>query len=84
MSEYNWDDALVKQAMIRSAKQVILVADASKFNKVAFAHVAHLTAIHTLVTDVQPPPDVLQRLQEGYVQVLIAEPDEIDVEQSQS
>ena len=31
---------LVKQAMIRSAKEVILVADATKFGKVAFAHVA--------------------------------------------
>lgn len=72
LSEYNWDDALVKQAMIRSAKQVILVADSSKFDKVAFAHVAPLTAIHTLVTDTLPPPVILHRLQEAHVQVLVA------------
>lgn len=72
LSEYNWDDALVKQAMIRSAKQVILVADASKFGKVAFAYVAGFAAIHTLVTDQPPPDDILQKLQEAHVQVLIA------------
>lgn len=73
LSEYNWDDALVKQAMIRSAKQVILVADASKFGKVAFAHVASLAAVHTLVTDAPPPPDILHKLQEAHVQILITE-----------
>lgn len=73
LSEYNWDDAQVKQAMIRGAKQVILVADASKFGKVAFAHVAPLGAVHTLVTDAPPPPDILHKLQEAHVQVLVTD-----------
>jgi DeoR family transcriptional regulator, fructose operon transcriptional repressor len=51
LTEYNWDDALVKQAMIRSAKEVILVADSSKFNRVAFASVAPLSVVHQIVTD---------------------------------
>jgi len=37
LSEYNWDDALVKRAMVHSAKEVIVLADASKFGRVAFA-----------------------------------------------
>jgi DeoR/GlpR family transcriptional regulator of sugar metabolism len=83
LSEYNWDDALVKQAMLRSAKQVILVADSSKFDKVAFAHVAPFTAIHTLVTESAPPAGILQKLQEAHVQLLVAEPESYDVEDSQ-
>ena len=81
LSEYNWDDALVKQAMIRSAKQVILVADASKFGKVAFAHVAPFAAIHTLVTDQAPGPDILQKLHEAHVQVLVADAEDGEVDE---
>ncbi|HXZ14489.1 MAG TPA: DeoR/GlpR family DNA-binding transcription regulator [Roseiarcus sp.] len=60
LSEYNWDDALVKRAMIRSAKQVIVVADSSKFGGTAFARIADIGDIHAVVTD-QPPPEALAR-----------------------
>jgi len=59
LTEYNWDDALVKQAMIRCAKEVILLADASKFNRIAFARVAPLSAVHQLVCDRLPGKDLL-------------------------
>jgi DeoR family transcriptional regulator, fructose operon transcriptional repressor len=59
LTEYNWDDALVKQAMIRSAKEVILVADASKFDRVAFARVAALDVVHQIVTDRAPKDELL-------------------------
>jgi len=51
LSEYNWDDALVKRAMIHSAKEVIVLADASKFGRVAFAKIDALSAVHQIVTD---------------------------------
>lgn len=51
LSEYNWDDALVKRAMVHSAKEVIVLADASKFGRVAFAQIAPLSAVHQIVTD---------------------------------
>ena len=60
LTEYNWDDALVKQAMIGSAKEVILVTDASKFDRVAFARVAHLNVIHQVVTDRPPTGELLE------------------------
>jgi DeoR/GlpR family transcriptional regulator of sugar metabolism len=72
LTEYNWEDALVKQAMIRSAKEVILVADASKFNQIAFAAVASLAAIHILVTDQPPPLPLAARLKEAGVMVQVA------------
>jgi len=68
LSEYNWDDALVKQAMIGSAKEVIVLADATKFEKVAFARVARLKAIHQLVTDRMPAAPLRKALEkEGVV-----------------
>lgn len=80
LSEYNWDDALVKQAMIRNAKQVILVADATKFGKVAFAHVAPFSAIHVLVTDAPPPPAILEQIHAAHVQLHIAEPEALEID----
>lgn len=62
LTEYNWDDALVKKAMMRSAKQIIVVADSSKFNQVAFATVAKLSEINRLVTDQNPPDGLRNRL----------------------
>ncbi len=72
LSEFNWDDALIKQAMIASAKEVVLVADSSKFGKVAFAHVADFNQIHRLVTDQPPPEPLMERLLEANVAVLVA------------
>ncbi|MBW7886032.1 MAG: DeoR/GlpR transcriptional regulator [Caldilineaceae bacterium] len=72
LSEYNWDDALVKQAMIASAKEVVVVADSQKFGKVAFAHVAGFGQVHKLVTDRPPPEPLMAQLQAAGVSVLVA------------
>ncbi|WP_284646360.1 DeoR/GlpR family DNA-binding transcription regulator [Paenibacillus silviterrae] len=44
-------EASAKKSMIRSAKQVILLADHSKFGKVSFAKVAELSEIDQILTD---------------------------------
>lgn len=72
LSEYNWDDTLVKQAMIKSAKEIIVVADSSKFGKIAFAHVAPFSSIHKLVTDQLPPEPLLQKLNEYRIKIFLA------------
>lgn len=72
LTEYNWEDALVKQAMIKSAKEVIVVADMTKFDKVAFAYVAPFSAIHKLVTDRPPPENLFMKLNESGVKVYLA------------
>lgn len=61
LTEYNWDDTMVKRAMIKSAKRIIVVADQSKFNTVAFASVAKLSEIHQLITNQIPPKDLESR-----------------------
>ncbi|MCC6146970.1 MAG: DeoR/GlpR transcriptional regulator [Anaerolineaceae bacterium] len=57
-TEYNDDDTLIKQAMIKNAKEVIVVADSSKFQKIAFSLIGPLELAHYLITD-QVPPDAL-------------------------
>jgi DeoR/GlpR family transcriptional regulator of sugar metabolism len=59
LTEYNMDDAAIKQIMIKNAKEVILVADSSKFEKIAFAFVAHFKDLHHFITDQEPPKELL-------------------------
>lgn len=73
LSDYNWDDVLVKQAMVASAKDVVLVADSRKFSHIAFARIAGLEAIDTLVTDQQPTGELAEALRSASVDVLVAE-----------
>jgi DeoR family transcriptional regulator, fructose operon transcriptional repressor len=78
LTEYNWDDALVKKAMIRSSKEVILLSDSSKFEKVAFTGVAPLSALHQLVTDQAPPPNLMEALKKNAVVVHLIGDEETD------
>ena len=73
LSEYNWDDALIKQAMIESSKEVIVVADSAKFSKVAFAHVADFRQVHKVVTDRIPSPEILEQLSSYNIPLLVAD-----------
>lgn len=71
ISEYNWDDVLVKQAMMRSAKEVLVVADSRKFGQIAFARIAGLEAITTLVTDREPEGELLAALVAADVNIAV-------------
>ena len=73
LTGFNWDEALVKQAMIKSAKEVIVVADATKFGEVAFAHITSFSAIHKLVTDQPPPHPILLELNKAGVKIYLAQ-----------
>lgn len=72
LTEFNLEDALVKKAMLRSAKEIIVVADASKFRQVAFAAVAPLNVVSRIVTDNSLEPSILAHLQERNIEVILA------------
>jgi DeoR family transcriptional regulator of aga operon len=63
----------LKRCIVRSAQQVILVVDGSKFGRRALASYAALEQIHTIITDDSAPADLLQILQKRGVEVLVAE-----------
>lgn len=66
----NLQEAEIKQAMIRAAKQVIVLADSSKIGAVAAARVAELTEISQVITDTDADPVELARLQQKGVQTV--------------
>ncbi len=71
ISNVNLDEAPIKQAMVRAAKQVFVLADSTKFQKTGFAKVCDLADIHTLITDKGLPRDRLQQYKSQGVMVVV-------------
>lgn len=65
--------ASLKQAMMRQASQVILVADSTKFSKAFMHRMCGFDSIDVLVTDRQPPAAIAEALSTLGVQVIVAE-----------
>jgi len=72
VSEFNIEDALVKRAMVKSAKSVVLVADSSKFNQVAFTSIVPLSDIHTIITDKDLDPHLQAQIQAEGIELILA------------
>jgi DeoR/GlpR family transcriptional regulator of sugar metabolism len=72
VSEFNIEDALVKRAMIKSAKSVVLVADSSKFHQVAFTSIVPLSDIHTIITDKDLDPHLGAQIQAKGIELILA------------
>jgi len=65
------DEAAHTAGMIGVASRTIVVADRSKFGIAAFANIAPLDDIQCLVTDGDPPPDLVEALDRAGEQVLV-------------
>ena len=66
------EEATMIAAMIAAARRTIVLADASKFGKRVFAHIAPLDRIEILVTDEEPPEDLREALNAARVKVIVA------------
>jgi DeoR/GlpR family transcriptional regulator of sugar metabolism len=73
LTEYNLEDTQVKQVLIRTAQEKVLVADSSKFGRATFASICPLSAIDTIVTDSGIEPDLVRALRDRHIRVVIAE-----------
>lgn len=58
------------RVIIKSAPEVILVADYSKFRKITAGFVAPITSVSTIVTDTDAPADVLEEIRKMGITVL--------------
>ncbi len=66
------EEATVSLAMLRQAREVIVVADSSKIGQVSPALICPLSAVHVLVTDHAIPEDVYQVLTARGIKVIRA------------
>jgi len=71
LSHHAISEITMKQAMIRSAREVILLADHTSFGEEAGIQVAPLTAVHRLITDDALPPSTRLSISKVGVQIML-------------
>src|SRR5512133_2747685 len=72
LSHTNISEVTMKQAMIRSAREVILLADHTYFGQESVVQVAPLTVVHRLITDDALPASVRLDLSKLGIHILLA------------
>ena len=66
------DEATVKRAMVRSARQVVALVDSTKIGQEHLVSFASLDDVDLLVTDVELPPALTEQLATTETEVLVA------------
>ncbi len=72
LSHTNISEVTMKQAMIHSAREVILLADHTYFGQDSVVQVAPLTVIHKLITDDALPASIRLDLNKLGIQIILA------------
>jgi DeoR/GlpR family transcriptional regulator of sugar metabolism len=65
-------ETMTDRAILRAGREVIIVADHSKFGRVSTVMLAPIESIHTIVTDPETPQDFVVGAQERGIRVVIA------------
>ncbi len=71
ISNVNFDEVPIKQAMLNAAKQVIVMTNSSKFNKTGFVNVCNPSQTDILITDCGAAMDVVDLYRKAGVEVII-------------
>ncbi len=72
LTTYFYYEADIKREMIRSARQIILVTDSTKFGKISVTHFAGLDDVDTVITDDGIPEEYREILADRGIELLIA------------
>lgn len=67
----NLSEANINRQMIDIAKEVVVVADHSKFGRVTFSKMASMNVIHTIVTDRQLSQHYIQQIREMGIHLIL-------------
>ncbi|MHA7130125.1 DeoR/GlpR family DNA-binding transcription regulator [Algoriphagus namhaensis] len=59
LTEFDWEVIQVKQAMIRAAKRTVILSVSDKLHSVQKYKTCDLSAVHTLVTELDPEDEML-------------------------
>ena len=64
-------EAQLNTVMIQVSREVIVVADSSKFQRRSLSVIAKLDAVHKVITDSGASPEVLSALRARNVEVIV-------------
>ncbi|GEA14473.1 MAG: DeoR family transcriptional regulator, fructose operon transcriptional repressor [Moorella sp. (in: firmicutes)] len=65
-------EAQTKQKMVKAGREVIVLADHSKFGRISLGLICPVTAVNRVITDPGAPVEDLERLKERGVEVIVA------------
>jgi DeoR/GlpR family transcriptional regulator of sugar metabolism len=65
-------ETMTDRAILKAGREVVVVADHSKFGRVATALLAPIVSVQTIVTDQETPQDFLDAVQERGLRVIIS------------
>jgi DeoR family glycerol-3-phosphate regulon repressor len=68
--DFDFREVKVAQAIIANARHVVLVSDASKFERTAPVRMAHISQVHTFITDRCPSPEIRKICAESEVRLV--------------
>jgi DeoR family transcriptional regulator of aga operon len=74
LTEFNLDDTRVKQEAIKAGSRVVVLADATKIGKIAFANVAPIDVVDILITNASPNNKEISQIREAGIEVIHVEP----------
>jgi DeoR family transcriptional regulator, fructose operon transcriptional repressor len=72
LTDFNFEDAQIKKTLIKKAKEIILVADSSKFNRIAFAYIAPISKVNRIVTDDSIDRRWVKKIKEIGIELILA------------
>jgi DeoR/GlpR family transcriptional regulator of sugar metabolism len=76
LTQFNMEELPVKKAVAAASRQVVVLADSTKFSRNVFVSFLPLDRVHLVITDEGIPTEVRSALERRNIQVLVARPDE--------
>jgi DeoR family transcriptional regulator of aga operon len=67
----NLEESLVNQAMVKAAREVILVLDSTKFTRRSMSQIARLRDIHKIITDKNISPEIEEQLRSSGCELIL-------------
>jgi DeoR family transcriptional regulator of aga operon len=72
MTTSSFSEAYIHQQMINSSREIIVLADSTKFGRRGFCKICNIDKVHHIVTDSNAPSNIIGMLRESEVEVTIA------------
>lgn len=67
----NIAEAHLNQYMLKASKEVIVLADSSKFGKEGFGKICNINQVHHIITDKEAPANIVQIIREKGIEVTL-------------
>jgi DeoR/GlpR family transcriptional regulator of sugar metabolism len=65
LTDVSAEEAEVKRAMVAMCRQTVALLDATKWGRVGLASFAQPAEIHTIITDVHAPAELVEQVRDG-------------------